>query len=165
MIDSYIFWTEGKTHCNNFIASAFYGFQIVLIPHKLESKKLGDYLQKVQAQVLIAEAGAVDLTVITKGNGQLKNVIWVANEGSRHMDWNEVPAEIAGKLEVAVWHGIVQEKKALEDTEVPASDPKTATPSITTLWPSSEQFVEYKPRVSPVQFTTDSLVIYLVLIG
>ncbi|OKL64147.1 hypothetical protein UA08_00338 [Talaromyces atroroseus] len=127
-------------------ACAFYGFQTVLIPHNLEPKQLGSHLKKVQAQLLIAEAGAVDLTVVTTGNEQLKSVVWVAKEGSRHMDWNEVPAEIAGNLKVAVWHELVQEKKNLEDTEVPVYEPKSATPSITALWPTSGEFIEYKPQ-------------------
>ncbi|KUL84972.1 hypothetical protein ZTR_07895 [Talaromyces verruculosus] len=127
-------------------ASAFYGFQTVLIPHNLDPKKLGGYLKKVQAELLIAEAGAVDLTVVTSGNKQLKDVIWVAKEGSRHMDWNEVPAELEGSVKVAVWHELVEEKKKLDDTEVPAYDPKSATPSITAFWPNTEEFIEYKPQ-------------------
>lgn len=119
-----------------------------MIPHNLDPKQLGSYLNKVQAELLIAEAGAVDLTVVTSGNKQLKDVIWVAKEGSRHMDWNEVPAKIAGSVKVAVWHELVEEKKKLDDTEVPAYDPKSATPSIIAFWPNSEEFIEYKPQVS-----------------
>lgn len=119
-----------------------------MIPHNLDPKKLGSYLKKVQAELLIAEAGAVDLTVITSGNEQLKDVIWVAKEGSRHMDWNEVPAKLAGSVKVAVWHELVEERKKLDDTEVPAYDPKSATPSITAFWPTTEEFIEYKPQVS-----------------
>jgi hypothetical protein len=119
-----------------------------LIPHNLDPKQLGSYLKKVQAELLIAEAGAVDLTVVTSGNKQLKDVIWVAKEGSRHMDWNEVPAKLAGSVKVAVWHELVEGKKKLEDTEVPAYDPKSATPSITAFWPTTEEFIEYKPQVS-----------------
>lgn len=114
----------------------------------MDPKQLGSYLNKVQAELLIAEAGAVDLTVVTSGNKQLKDVIWVAKEGSRHMDWNEVPAKIAGSVKVAVWHELVEEKKKLDDTEVPAYDPKSATPSIIAFWPNSEEFIEYKPQVS-----------------
>lgn len=130
------------------VASAFYGFQTVLIPHNLDPKQLGSYLNKVQAELLIAEAGAVDLTVVTAGNKQLKDVIWVAKEGSRHMDWNEIPEKLAGSVKVAVWHELVEEKKKLDDTEVAAYDPKSPTPSITAFWPTTEEFIEYKPQVS-----------------
>ncbi|EED18037.1 conserved hypothetical protein [Talaromyces stipitatus ATCC 10500] len=127
-------------------ASAFYSFQVVLIPHNLDPKQLGSYLKKNQAELLIAEAGAVDLTVVTVGNKQLKNVIWIAKEGSRHMDWNEVPEKLAGSVKVAVWHELVQEKKTLKDTEVPGYDPKATTPSIFAFWPTTQEFIEYKPQ-------------------
>lgn len=127
-----------------------------MIPHNLDPKKLASYLKKVQAELLIAEAGAVDLTVVTSGNKQLKDVIWVAKEGSRHMDWNEVPAKLAGSVKVAVWHELVEEKKKLDDTEVPAYDPKSATPSITAFWPTTEEFIEYKPQVSIILPSTRS---------
>jgi hypothetical protein len=64
------------------------------------------------------------------------------------MDWNEIPAKLAGSVKVAVWHELVQEKKKLEDTEVPAYEPKSATPSIIAFWPTTEEFIEYKTQVS-----------------
>lgn len=130
------------------IAGAFYNFQVVIIPHNLAPEELGSNLKKAQAQLLVAEAGAVDLTVVTKGNAQLKHVIWVVKEGSRHMDWNEVPDGIGGNLDVSVWHETVDEKKQLSDSEVPEYEPKFETPSILALWPSSGEFIEYKPQVS-----------------
>lgn len=120
----------------------------MIIPHNRVPEELGAYLKKSQAQLLVAEAGAVDLTVISKGNAQLKHVIWVVKQGSRHMDWSEVPDGIGGNLDVSVWHETVNEKKQLSDTEVPASEPKSTTPSILAVWPSSGEFIEYKPQVS-----------------
>lgn len=99
--------------------------------------------------MLVGEAGAVDLTVVAKGNEQLKQVIWVTKQGSSHMDWNEVPAGIGKGLGVSVWHELVEDKRVLSDTEVPPLDPKSQTPSITSLWPSTGEFIEYKPEVFP----------------
>jgi hypothetical protein len=130
------------------IAGAFHNFQVVIIPHNLAPEDLATYLKKAQAQLLVAEAGAVDLTVVSKGNAQLKHIIWVVKQGSRHMDWSEVPDGIGGNLDVSVWHETVKEKKQLTDTGVPASEPKSETPSILALWPSSGEFIEYKPQVS-----------------
>lgn len=120
----------------------------MIIPHNRAPEELGAYLKKSQAQLLVAEAGAVDLTVVSKGNAQLKHVIWVVKQGSRHMDWSEVPDGIGGNLDVSVWHETVNEKKQLSDTEVPASEPKSTTPSILAVWPLSGEFIEYKPQVS-----------------
>lgn len=63
------------------------------------------------------------------------------------MDWNETPANLAGSVKVSVWHELVEEKKILKDTEVPAYEPKSEIPSITALWPSTEEFIEYKSKV------------------
>ncbi|KAL4789974.1 hypothetical protein BDV19DRAFT_373146 [Aspergillus venezuelensis] len=125
-------------------AGAFYGFKVVLVPHNLAAGQLSGLLQKSQADTLIAEAGSVDLPQVAGNNKQLNHVIWVAKLGSRHMDWNDVPKELEGHLDVGVWHEIVDEKKELAGLEVPEWDPSTPSPSISTLW--SGEFVEYGPQ-------------------
>jgi hypothetical protein len=127
------------------LAGAFYGFKVVLVPHNLDTEELSALLQKVQADSLIAEAGAVDLALVAKKNDQLSHFLWVAKLGSRHMDWNDVPKELQGRLNVAVWHELVDEKKDLAGLEVPEWDPTSPTPTLTTLW--SGEFIEYKPEV------------------
>ncbi|OJJ41735.1 hypothetical protein ASPWEDRAFT_179439 [Aspergillus wentii DTO 134E9] len=130
-------------------AGAFYGFKIILVPHNLQSETLSAHLQKAKADALIAEAGALDLSAVAKGNEQLTQVIWVAKLGSRHMDWNDIPGDLKGSLEVAVWHELVEEKKDLAGLEVPSWDPSSPSPSVTTVWPSSSQegdFIEYGPE-------------------
>lgn len=121
------------------------------MPHNLEPQILSDHLQKVQADALIAEAGALDLSVVAKGNKQLSKVIWVAKIGSRHMDWNDVPGDVKGTLSVAVWHELVDETRDLAGLEVPSWDPKEPSPGVTTVWPSSSsegQFIDFQPEVS-----------------
>ncbi|KAL2824058.1 hypothetical protein BDW59DRAFT_90383 [Aspergillus cavernicola] len=125
-------------------AGAFYGFKVVIIPHNLAPQELSGLLQKSQADSLVAEAGALDLTLVAGGNKQLSHVVWVAKLGSRHMDWNDVPKEVEDRLDVAVWHEIVDEKKDLAGLEVPEWDPSSPTPTLTTLW--SGEFIEYGPE-------------------
>lgn len=111
---------------------------------------MSELLQKSQADALIAEAGSLDLSFVAKDNKQLSQVIWVAKLGSRHMDWNDVPQDVKGTLEVTVWHELVEEKKELAWLEVPDYDPSTPTPSVTTVWPSKSSqgdFIEYQPEV------------------
>lgn len=99
---------------------------------------------------MIAEAGALDLSLVAKSNEQLSQVIWVAKLGSRHMDWNDVPGDVKGTLEVAVWHEVVEEKKDLAGLDVPSWEPNSPSPSLTTVWPSATgpgEFIEYQPEV------------------
>ena len=103
---------DGKRANPEFPAGAFYDFKVVIVPPTLATDTLARYLQEAQAELLIAEAGALSLPAAKKGNTHLSSVIWVAKHGSRHMDWNEVPEGIGGELEVAVWHELVQDKKA-----------------------------------------------------
>lgn len=117
------------------------------MPHNLEPEVLSAHLRKVQAEALIAEAGALDLSIVAKGNKQLSQIVWVAKLGSRHMDWNDVPADLKGSLSVAVWHELVDERKDLAGFEVPSWDPKSPSPGVTTVWPSSSsegEFIDFE---------------------
>lgn len=131
-------------------AGSFYGFEIVLIPHNLPAATLSSHLQNSKADALIAEAGAVDLSLVTKGNKQVSAVIWVAKYGNRHMDWHEVPKDVRGTLEVSVWHELAEEGKDLAGFDVPEYDPTTPAPAVHTIWPSDSQsgeFIDFKQEV------------------
>ncbi|KAJ5958733.1 uncharacterized protein N7479_005883 [Penicillium vulpinum] len=130
-------------------AGAFYGYKTVIVPHNLPAETLSAHLKHVQADVLIAEAGSLDLSLIVKGNKQLSLVLWVAKYGNRHMDWNEIPENGNDSLKVAVWHELVEEFKDLASSDVPQYDPKTETPAVSTVWPSSSesgQFIDFQPE-------------------
>ncbi|CAG7944184.1 unnamed protein product [Penicillium salamii] len=130
-------------------AGAFYGYKTVLIPHNLPAESLSAHLKQAGAEVLIAEAGSLDLSVVGNDNKQLSLVLWVAKYGNRHMDWNGVPDNVESTLKVAVWHELVEEFKDLAGYDVPEYDPKTETPAVNTVWPSSSlsgQFIDFKPE-------------------
>ncbi|KAJ5164994.1 AMP-dependent synthetase/ligase [Penicillium coprophilum] len=130
-------------------AGAFYGYKTVIVPHNLPAETLSAHLQHANADVLIAEAGSLDLSLIAKANDQLSLVLWVAKYGNRHMDWNAVPEDAKDSLKVAVWHELVEEFKELASCDVPQYDPKTETPAVITVWPSSSQsgkFIDFQPE-------------------
>jgi hypothetical protein len=66
------------------------------------------------------------------------HVIWVAKHGNMHMDWNEVPEGIGGKLEVSTWHDLVDETKGSVSSEVPASEKGSSTKRLITFWPGKK---------------------------
>ena len=123
---------------------------MVLIPHNLNPEVLSRHLQKVKTDVLIAEAGALDLSIVANDNKQLSQVIWVAKYGSRHMAWGQLPPGVRTDLKVAVWHELVEEERHLSSLEVPNWDPKSPTPSLSALQHLSKdtsEFIEYQPEV------------------
>lgn len=100
---------------------------------------------------LIAEAGAVEIDAVVSACPSIRHVIWVAQEGNRHMDWNVVPEGTGGKVEAVVWHELVEERKNLTSTKVLPLDKDTKEKSLATFWSTEGdvgQLVEYTSEVS-----------------
>lgn len=112
-------------------AGAFYGFSPILIPYNQPHPTLIELLNRTGADALIAEAGSVPLADVSRGVSALRQVIWTVEKTSRHMDWNEVPEGIGGKIDVSVWHQLVQDQKS-GAIELPQNAGKA--PSIIFLW-------------------------------
>jgi hypothetical protein len=92
-------------------AGAFYGFTPILIPYNQPHPTLVDLLVQTGADALIAEAGSVPLADVIRGASGLRQIIWTVEKTSRHMDWSEVPEGIGGKIDVSVWHELVQDQQ------------------------------------------------------
>jgi hypothetical protein len=109
------------------------------------------HLSEVTPDFLIAEAGAVEVEAVVAACSSLRHIIWVAKEGNRHMDWNVVPEGTGGKVEVVVWHELVEDRRTLTSSEVPPVDKESTVPPLSTFWPGTEgvgQLVEYTSEVS-----------------
>lgn len=68
-----------------------------------------------KADILVAGAGSLPLKDLLPKYSGLKQVIWVVERTARHMDWNEVGEGEGGKVEIAVWHDIIDEKQTSSD--------------------------------------------------
>ncbi|KAF1833990.1 hypothetical protein BDW02DRAFT_355388 [Decorospora gaudefroyi] len=112
-------------------AGAFYGFTPILIPYNQPHLTLVELLVQTGADALIAEAGSVPLAEVSQGASSLRSIIWTVEKTSRHMDWSEVPEGIGGKMDVAVWHELVQEQKSIHAT-LPSTPAKP--PGVVFLW-------------------------------
>lgn len=100
-------------------------------------------MAKVQPDVIIAEAGSFELEPALNANPSLKHVIWVTKAAANnHMDWNEVPDGIGGKVEVAVWTDLIDEKKASTSSDVLPVDQKVKAESVLTFWPKANGELE-----------------------
>ncbi|ORX97438.1 hypothetical protein BCR34DRAFT_165824 [Clohesyomyces aquaticus] len=113
-------------------AGAFYDFSPILVPYNQPHATLIDLMSRTGADSLIAEAGSLPLADVSKGVPALRQVIWTVEKTSRHMDWNEVPEGIGGKIDVSVWHQLVQDQKS-SAVELP-KDSTTKAPNVIFLW-------------------------------
>ncbi|RDI84338.1 Pescadillo [Venturia inaequalis] len=98
---------------------SFYGLTPILIPYDHPTTEIIGLLQKTKADVLIAEAGSLPLQEVAQKHKSLKQVVWVVEKTSRHMDWTEVPKEIGGNVDVSVWHQLVQDSQDVTTADMP----------------------------------------------
>ncbi|KAF2826589.1 hypothetical protein CC86DRAFT_18737 [Ophiobolus disseminans] len=112
-------------------AGAFYGFTPILIPYNQPHPALVELLAKTGADALIAQAGSIPLADVIRGASGLHQIIWTVEKTSRHMDWSEVPEGIGGKIDVSVWHDLVQDQQDGAAT-LPKSTEKA--PNVVFLW-------------------------------
>ncbi|KAI4265212.1 MAG: hypothetical protein L6R38_009583 [Xanthoria sp. 2 TBL-2021] len=134
-------------------ASSFYGFIPVIVPQEQSSEALSDMLKTTHADTLITAAGSVPLQGLLEQHFGLKQVIWVVERTSRHMDWNEVPEGVGGRAEIAVWHDIVEERKSLVSTDLPKDNADKPPSNLIAVSQSAS-----KKKYDVVEFTQHNIV-------
>lgn len=101
-------------------AAAFYGLEVILVPHGLTPEVSTKLLSMASPDVLVAEAGSVDIASTLSDCPSLKHVMWVSRGDAQHMDFSEVPE--GGKVQVSTWHSVVADRKATTLSEAPPFD-------------------------------------------
>jgi hypothetical protein len=140
-------------------ATSFYGLETVLVPHGLMPAALTKLLSMASPDVLIAEAGSVDIASSLSDCPGLKQVIWVSRGDAQHMDFNEVPE--GANLQVSTWHATVEERKATTSSEVLPFDKESneAVQPISMFWPlggDQYELIEYTSEVRNAFFMLHS---------
>jgi hypothetical protein len=123
-------------------ACAFYDLSPILVSYDQSTEAIISLLQKAKADTVVAAVGSFPFDVITKSYPALMQLIWVVDEGSKHMDWNEVPNGTGGAVNVSTWQEIVQDGETTAGTELPPLDKKGELKNVVAFWPSGEM-VEY----------------------
>ena len=117
---------------------------------------LDNLLSKTSPDLLIAQAGTVDLQSTLSSSPSLKQVIWVTQPGSQHMDWNEVPEGSGSEIGVSVWQDLIDKTATSTSSEVLPVDNDTRVSPVSTFWPSDDGSYEL------VEFTSEASIPYLV---
>jgi acyl-CoA synthetase (AMP-forming)/AMP-acid ligase II len=132
-------------------ACSFYGLSPILIPYNQSHHKVVEQLKATKADALIAQAGSLPLEQVGKAYKGLKQVIWVVEKTSRHVDWTEVPKDVGGQVDISMWHQLVQDHQDVSTSDFP--DLKSSElPSLVTIWldkvGATPQIVEFTQAVS-----------------
>jgi hypothetical protein len=123
-------------------ACAFYNLTPILVPYDEPIEKAIPLLKTSKADTVIAAVGSFPFDVITKSYPALKQLIWVVDEGSKHMDWDDVPKGTGGAINVSTWQEIIQDAEHNVGTDLPPVDRTGELKKVLAFWPNGE-LIEY----------------------
>ncbi|KAJ4388934.1 hypothetical protein N0V93_006396 [Gnomoniopsis smithogilvyi] len=133
-------------------ACAFYNLQAILVPFDQSDDAVISMLRQAEADTVVALPGSFPFDAVVKSYPSLRQVVWVVDEGNRHMDWNEVPKGMGGKLNVATWQDIIQDSPADAGKELPPLADQHDAPNLTVFWQTKPNEIE-----EMVEFTAANL--------
>ena len=119
-------------------ACAFYDLTAILLPYDQPLETIISQLKLSKADTIIAAVGSFPFDVITRSYPALKQLVWVVDEGSKHMDWNEVPEGTGGAVNVSTWQQTIQDQEPSVGTELPPIDRSKSVSGVVAFWPSGE---------------------------
>lgn len=104
-------------------------------------------LRRSAADTVVAAPGTFPFDDIVKAYPALRNLIWV-DDGSSHMDWNEVPEGMGGSVNVATWREIIDETPVDIGRELPEDGGEPS--DVVTFWQgkpgSMEEMVRFTQK-------------------
>ncbi|CAD6452583.1 bba7797b-bae2-47ab-a55b-87d3c5f44b27 [Sclerotinia trifoliorum] len=128
-------------------ACAFYDLNAILLPYDESPESLLELIKRAKADTVIAAVGSFPFDVVAKSYPALQQMIWVVDDGSKHMDWNEVPKGTGGAVNVSTWQEILQDQEAHAGSELPAVGKTGKEPNkVVAFWPNGE-LVEFTQSV------------------
>ncbi|PTB42099.1 uncharacterized protein TrAFT101_008798 [Trichoderma asperellum] len=136
------------------LACSFYpNLTTVLIPFDVSNEELISMMRRSAVDTVVTTPGSFPLDDITKAYPSLRQLIWVVDEGSAHLDWNEVPEGMGGSVNVATWQEIIRDAPADSSTELPPLDLEKVPMDVVTFWQTKAGTLE-----EMVRFTQANLV-------
>ncbi|KAI1266618.1 hypothetical protein F5Y18DRAFT_425863 [Xylariaceae sp. FL1019] len=133
-------------------ACSFYNLTAVLLPFGEPEASVISMLQQSGADTVVTSPGAFPFDTVVKSYPALRQLIWVVDEGNKHLDWNEVPQGMGGKVNVSTWQDILNDNPQTAGTELPAANAKSVAPDVIMFWKTPDSVEEM------VQFTQGNLV-------
>ena len=134
-------------------ACAFYNLTAVILPFDQPEDVLISMLRRSATDTVVTAPGSFPFDVIVKSYPALRQLIWVVDDGSKHMDWNEVPQGTGGTVNVSTWQDIINDSPLDAGKTLPPLEGQQEPRDITMFWQSKPGQQE-----EMVRFTAANLV-------
>ena len=134
-------------------ACAFHDLTAVILPFDQPDEAVISMLRRSAADTVVTAPGSFPFDLVVKNYPSLRQLIWVVDEGSKHMDWNEVPQGAGGSVNVSTWQDIVGDSPLDAGKELPSSQGQKEPRDVTIFWQSKPGQQE-----EMVRFTSANLI-------
>lgn len=134
-------------------ACSFYNLTAILIPFDQSDDAVISMLRRSAADTVVTAPGSFPFDRVVKSYPALRQLVWVVDEGSNHMDWNEVPQGVGGSVNVSTWQDIVNEQSQASGIELPPLEGQKEPRDVTIFWEAKSGAME-----EMVRFTAANLV-------
>lgn len=131
-----------------FACSFYSNLTTIIVPFDVTDDELVSMLRRSAADTLITAPGAFPFDAVVKAYPSLRQLIWVTDEGSNHMDWSEVPEGTGSSINVATWQDILRDAPVTAGAELPKSDPESTPNDVVTFWQTRPGQMEEMVRFS-----------------
>ncbi|KAI9676366.1 MAG: hypothetical protein M1817_000523 [Caeruleum heppii] len=118
------------------ISAVFYNFTPILIPYDQPEENVYDLLDDLKVDVLIAAAGTLSISGLVSKQ-IIKQVIWVVESTSRHIDWKDDSVDSKGAASKHTWHELVEARRDESKLQLPERQPSDPAGVIATIWQTS----------------------------
>ncbi|KAK4467045.1 peroxisomal long chain acyl-CoA synthetase 7 [Cladorrhinum samala] len=134
-------------------ACAFYNLTAIILPFDQSADAVISMLRRSAADTVVTAPGSFPFDVVVKSYSSLRQLIWVVDEGSKHMDWNEVPEGTGGSVNVSTWQDIFSEAPVTSGKELPPLENQSEPRDVTIFWQGKPGETE-----EMVRFTSANLI-------
>ncbi|KAK3684761.1 hypothetical protein B0T22DRAFT_481793 [Podospora appendiculata] len=134
-------------------ACAFYNMTAIILPFDQPDDAVLSMLRRSAADTVVTAPGSFPFDTVVKNYPSLRQLVWVVDEGSSHMDWNEVPQGTGGSVNVSTWQDIVGDYPVDAGRDLPPYEGQKDPRDITVFWQAAPGTTE-----EMVRFTAANLV-------
>ncbi|KAG6160283.1 hypothetical protein E4U37_000845 [Claviceps purpurea] len=117
-----------------FACSFYPNLTTVILPFNVTEPELINILRRSAVDTVVTASGSFPFDSVVNAYSLIRQLIWVVDDGSRHMDWNDVPEGTGGSVNVTTWQDLVNETPDSTLTELPPVDKDQVPQDIVTFW-------------------------------
>ncbi|AEO62869.1 f2299bbb-f8e9-4439-9750-8cad230db242 [Thermothielavioides terrestris] len=135
-------------------ACSFYNLTAVILPFDQSDDAVISMLRRSAADTVVTAPGSFPFDLVVKNYPSLRQLIWVVDEGSKHLDWNEVPQGTGGSVNVSTWQDIVNDSPVDAGKALPPLEGQKEPRDVTVFWVSKPGQPEEMVRFTSANFVS-----------